>query len=38
MAELIVGRLRKGDVSCHTLRRLKEELRCYNIHTMSWRD
>ena len=36
MAELIAGNLRR--VRPHTLKRLKRELRSFNIHTEKWRD
>lgn len=37
MAKLIAGRLRAADVSQHTLRQLKKELRDYNPHTGKWK-
>jgi hypothetical protein len=35
-AEMIIGRLKSGNVSGYTLEALKRELRSYNIHTNSW--
>lgn len=36
MAEIVAGRLRKGNVPGRVLEALKRELRDYNIHTSSW--
>ncbi len=37
MAAMIGGKLQSGNVSGFTLRRLKEELKRYNMHTNTWR-
>lgn len=36
MAQMIAGRLRKGDVSVTTLCELKKELADFNMHTKQW--
>ena len=38
MADLCAGRLRKGNVSAYVLKKLKRELRDFNIHTGYWKD
>ncbi len=37
MADLIVGRLQSGGVNKVTLRKLKRELRDFNMNTWEWR-
>ena len=37
MAALCAGRLRAADVGAYHLKRLKDELRDYNIHTGRWK-
>lgn len=38
MVEIIVGRLRKCDVSGYYLRKLKRELQSFDSRSCSWRD
>lgn len=37
MADMIVGRLRTANISGYVLKKLKRELRDYNIHTGTWK-
>jgi len=38
IARLISGRLRSAQVSASALKKLKRELRNFNIHTGTWKD